>query len=318
MKKRVNLRSVNLNLLPVLSELLHQRNVSEAARRLNLTQSAVSAALKRLREMFDDELLVIRGREMILTERAARLLPDVERFMETAATFLEERPFDPATANDRFHIATADYVTALLMPGLGPAMEREAPGVRVQITGGAPTTAKDLRQGIIDLVIAPEGIAHWLPLNFQLRESGFEHKVCFEEPLVAIERLGPEEPRPYDLDSYLARPHASFFFTSDVHASVEQEALEALGLRQNDRILVPEFTMLPIIVATTNAVSVVPRTVARDFSRWLPLRIFEPPIRLPPMRLVMVWSRARENEEPLAWFRRQVAETFRRRSEECG
>lgn len=85
------LRSVNMNLLPVLVELLRSTNVTRAAGRLNLTQSTVSGSLRQLRDIFDDELLVQRGREMVLTEKARRLLPEVERIMDACQSLAPKR-----------------------------------------------------------------------------------------------------------------------------------------------------------------------------------------------------------------------------------
>jgi len=314
MRKSTNLRNINLNLLPILGEILHRRNVTEAARHLNLTQSAVSASLKRLRLMFDDDLLIPRGRELILTEKAESLLPGLDRLLANAGDFLEETPFDPTTAKTKFRIATADYVTTLLAPHLSPTLRDLAPNVTVQVTAGTAGTAftpKNLRQNLLDLIIGPEDISRWMPINFHDEKSDFAFDICSSDELVGIESTKHHtDARNWDLESYLSHPHVTFHFNEDCHASIERETISSLNLKQNDKILVPEFTLLPMLVCSTGFISVVPKSLGIYYAAHLPLRLFTPPLPFPPLRLVMIWSKARQRDEELTWFRKQVKNCF--------
>lgn len=309
MKISDNLRNVNLNLLPVLRELLQWRSVTLAARSLNLTQSAVSASLKRLRLMFDDELLIPCGRDLVLTEKAEQLRPVLEELLASTRNFLGNPPFDPGIAQNNFVVATADYVTALFGPKLVPALQEVAPGLRVQTTPRSDHIFQHLRQGVLDLVIGPDCMPLWIPLDFNGRDSDLCWEPCFTDELVAIEHAETPE-QDYDLETYLSRPHASFAFTADIHASVEQETLSNLGLRQNDQLQVAEFTLLPLLVTSTKCISVIPYSLASFYAAYLPIRLFTPPVQFPPIKLIMVWSRSRVKDDALAWFREQLKQCF--------
>src|SRR5882672_6931135 len=130
----MNIAGLNLNLLPVLDALLAERSVSRAGTRLGLSQPAVSNALAQLRELLGDPLLVRKGAGMAPTERALALagplraaLLALEQGLEPAATF------DPAKTERDFTIMTNDFVAFAMLPRLLPRLEREAPGVRLQV-----------------------------------------------------------------------------------------------------------------------------------------------------------------------------------------
>jgi LysR family nod box-dependent transcriptional activator len=295
------LRNVNLNILPVMWELLRVRNVSLAAANLNLTQSTVSAALKRLREMFDDEILVQQGRRMVLTERAEALLPLLEACLDHAGALVGGNGFDPASSTVKFRVVTADYVTAIVAPELLRGLQDRAPGVSVQFAPGHIDDFKAFRMSSVDVAIGPDQTLRWLGADE--RRNDFRIEPCFTDPLVAIERnTAPPGAHLHDAAAFLCHPHASFQFTRDFAASVERDTLEALDVAQNDRLLVPEFTLLPMLVASLGVISVVPQALARLFVRVYPIRVFTPPIAYAPLTLNLLWSRARDRDPALSWF----------------
>lgn len=181
------LRSVNMNLLPILAELLRCANVTQAAGRLNLTQSTVSGSLRQLRELFGDDLLVQRGRDMVRTEKALRLLPEVERLMNLAGRLFDTENFDPAIAENSFHIATADYVTAQVIPRLGQQLQSLAPGVTLTLAPTPGSSAKDLLLGSLDLIICPNRRTNWQACGIGEPDSDFGHEVFMRHELVAIQ-----------------------------------------------------------------------------------------------------------------------------------
>jgi LysR family nod box-dependent transcriptional activator len=307
------LRHINLNLIPVLAELLYCKNVTHAANKLHLTQSAVSASLKRLREIFDDELLVMRGREMVLTDKASKLIPVLEHLLNSVESVFNEQSFDPTTSTRRFRIVTADYVSALLISDIGRQLCDTAPGVSLHLSQGTGETAKEIQMGFVDMLIAPEYLNPCELFENTNRESDFRHEIFYRDRLVAIESSAyPPRESPITLDEYLRRPHCSFQLYHETHASVEQATLADLNLVQNDKFIVPYFTLLPKLVTTVkDAIAVIPASLALTYANQLPIRMFRPPIDFPEHNLILVWARSLDRDPAICWLRDTIREAGR-------
>lgn len=307
------LRSVNMNLLPILAELLRCANVTRAAGRLHLTQSTVSGSLKQLRELLDDELLVPRGRTMVLTEKAARLVPEVERLMELAGRLFQPDSFNPEIAENTFRIATADYVSALATIKLGKVLQAEAPRVSLTLLPTPGVSAKEMRSGALDLIICPNRSANWHACGISSSDVDFAHEVFIEDALVGIQWADhPSAGRDLTVEEYFERPHVMYCRT-DGRDTIEQEALYRLGVRQRSQFLVPYFTLLPQMVVDTELIGLIPRSLAIHYAKWLPISVFKPPFDLPSLELVMIWARNREDNPDQRWLRsiiKDVAKQF--------
>jgi LysR family nod box-dependent transcriptional activator len=300
------LRTVNMNLLPVLAELLRCVNVTKAASRLHLTQSTVSGSLRQLRELYGDDLLVQRGRDMVLTEKALHLLPEVERIMEIAGRLFYTADFEPLTAQNSFRIATADYVSALVGSRLGKTMQAQAPQVSLTLKPTPGTSAKELRLGSLDLIICPDRRANLQACGIVENDPEFGYEVFMHDQLVAIQCAAhPSAGHSPSYDEYFDRPHVMYCRTDD-EDTIEQEALSRLGIRQRTQFLMPYYTLLPQMVMHTNLIGLVPRSLAVRYSKLFPLDIFTPPFELPPLDLIMVWARNREAHADMLWLRRIV------------
>ena len=311
MKKHIQVRNVNLNLFPILLKLLKHRNVTQAASELCLSQSAVSGSLKRLREIFDDELLVMQGRDLVLTEKAKILLPQLEQHHACAEALLGGSSFNPQSMKMRFRISTADWVSFLLIPMLSHRLRECAPQVSVQFVQGDRTDAKEMRQGVADLMIGPDRISDWAGLNLFNDDSDYVFEHCYQDHLIGIQSAAHPVPGiEQDQIIYLQHPHVTFNFGVRLHASVERDTLNELGLIQNDQFLVSEFGTLPYLVASTGAVSVIPASLADQMTGILPLRTFQPPLEFSPIKLIMVWPKVRDSDEKLNWFRALVQSCF--------
>lgn len=303
MARHHNLRGVNLNLLPVLDEVLRQRNLTRAAETLNLTQSAVSNSLKLLREHFQDELLVRDGRKLRLTEFAESLLAPIEDAMAAVRQTFAPEAFDPATSRQRFRIATADYVMAIIAPHLAGILSREAPHMAVQMLNARKQSDEDLRAGRIDMVIAPKRM-----ITGPRTQRADYLKEAVVAPLLT-ERLvcighkdDPDLHAGLSPERYLERAHAGFFLDYDIHASLEQFHLGETGATQFDRMLTSSFSTLPMIVANSDCLALLPESMARAAKTSLPIDYVASPIEMPPMELVMVLHRRRERDRGMVWL----------------
>ncbi|MDE2411365.1 MAG: LysR family transcriptional regulator [Sphingomonadales bacterium] len=303
MRRDISLRGINLNLLPVLDEVIRQRNLTRAAETLNLTQSAVSNSLKLLREHFQDELLVRDGRRLRLTEFGESLRAPLEDAMSAVRRAVAPEIFDPATSNQRFRIATADYVMTILAPHLAGILSARAPAMAVQMLNARKQSDEDLRVGRIDMVIAPQRML--VGARAQRRDYLQDVVVSplLSERLVCIGRRGdPDLHHGLTVRRYFERAHAGFFLDFDVPASLEQFHLGETGIHQFDRILTSSFSSLPFIVANSDCLALLPRSMARLARRHLPIDYVDAPIEMPALDLVMVWHRRREHDLGMTWL----------------
>ncbi|MBS0477267.1 MAG: LysR family transcriptional regulator [Proteobacteria bacterium] len=303
MARDINLRGVNLNLLPVLDEVLRQRNLTRAAETLNLTQSAVSNSLKLLREHFSDELLVRDGRKLRLTELGEELRAPLEEAMSAVRRAFTPEPFDPATSRQRFRIATADYVMAILAPHLAGILSKTAPHIAVQMLNARKQSDDDLRSGRIDMVVAPKRMITGPRSQRTDYLEGAVVAPLLSERLVCIgHKDDPDLHAGLTPQRYLDRAHAGFFLDFDIHASLEQFHLGETGTAQFDRILTSSFSTLPLIVANSDCLALLPESMARLAMKHLPITYAPSPIEMPPLELVMVWHRRRERDQGMAWL----------------
>ena len=152
----MDLSTLDLNLLVTLDALLDLRNVTETARRFGITQSAMSHRLARIRELFDDPLLVTAGDELVLTSKAQALQTPLRRALQHLGhAVLAEEEFDPKTAERAFVLAAADLAEVTLLPSLLAHLSRVAPSVVVRMAGRRMVHGDALAQGGVDLAIAP-------------------------------------------------------------------------------------------------------------------------------------------------------------------
>lgn len=297
------LRSLNLNLIPILYELLHCASVSETARRLHLTQSAVSGSLGQLRILFKDELLVRNGRTMVLTEKAHRLTAEVAQIVRLTDQMVSGNSFDPDKAESRFRIATADYIAAMVTNKLSRKLSRLAPLVSVSMLPTPGTSGKELRFGSLDLIVCPTRQANLLACGIDHLDPEFCFEPLMRDQLVGIRaRSTRMDSTAMELSEYLSRPHVMYCRT-DGTPTIEQEALAQHGLVQKTKYFIPYFTLIPEIVHASDLIGVVPRRLAEHHQAWFDIEIFEIPYFIPPMDVAMIWHRNRSDHQDLTWLR---------------
>ncbi|WP_439814370.1 LysR family transcriptional regulator [Zavarzinia sp. CC-PAN008] len=298
------LRGINLNLLPMLSALLRHRNVTRASVELNLTQAAVSNGLRRLRAHFGDALLVREGRRMRLTERAIALQPALEASLTSVRQVIGRGAFDPATTTRRFRIATADYVAAIVGPPLAARLGRAAPSASVQFSVARRESSELLRAGRIDLIVGPRPVLATVVDD----SASFATAPILTEPFVVIVRRDdPAAATGLDEQGYFARAHATFNLDLSLPASLEVLYLRERGLQQVDRVVVSEFVNLPLIVAQSDCIALIPQSLARLYALRFDLAVLPSPIAVPDMVLTMMWHRRVDGDPGHAWLRDQFA-----------
>jgi DNA-binding transcriptional LysR family regulator len=295
-----SLRSINLNLLPVLRELLRQRNVTRAAQQLNLTQSGVSEALGRLRLHFEDELLIRVGRSMVPTPLAVELAPRVEEVLAELEELLQPAAFDPARVKRQFLIATGDTIILALGQELIQRLSEQAPGTSIQFISIQYVTKRDLEEGKIDFLIIPQNVIPQAIFD----EEGLSWMKLYREDWVCVARKdhpalkgGLTQGALNSLPSVACRLDENSY----LHGAIP-------GRPDFDQLRVSQFTLLPMLAAQSDAITMVQRHVAEWFASLLPIDIFEMPIPFPQLDVCAYWAPIYENDRMHAWLRKQMEE----------
>lgn len=298
MHRTRHLRAVNLNLLPVLRELLRKRNVTHAAEALFMSQSAVSEALGRLRHLLQDDILVARGRQFVPTPLAERLGPMLETSLDQIELLLSTPQFDPAQIKGSVKIATVDYVVAILGAELLQRLRARAPDLTVHFIDVTPQSAADLGQGELDFI--------WSPATPLLIDH--ERLPLFDDAAVCIVPAdSPITGTISEADFWSAR-HAAFAPGSVASASLHASVLAHLGKEEFNAVLVQNFLLLSLLVESTNTIAIVPRLLAEQFSLAANVRIVDLPFNFPEIRISAYWSRGRTHDPAHQWFRDLLTE----------
>jgi DNA-binding transcriptional LysR family regulator len=292
----MRLDSFDLNLLVAFDALVAERNVTRAAQRLHLTQSAMSASLKRLREALGDPILVQHGRTMVPTHYAQALAPEVAAAIAGLRRLIQPRPgFDAATSARVFRIAASDYVATVLIAPLLQALEHEAPAVRLEISLPSDATSRRLAAGDFDLLLTPEEFvdpAHPAELLF-----GERHVVvgCGDNPLLA---------RQLTLDAFGAAGHVAVRIDGR-NTYIERE-LDRLAVVRRVEVHAPSFVQAPFLLPGTKRIALMHERLAHRMAPLLGLKVVEPPFELPVMHEMMQFHTARGSDEGLIWLRQRL------------
>ncbi|MBX3160126.1 MAG: LysR family transcriptional regulator [Deltaproteobacteria bacterium] len=295
----MRLAGIDLNLLTSLDAILDERNVTRAARRLGVTQPAASHALRKLRDLLGDELLVRTPTGMRPTPRALELQPAVRAALAAAEAVLQAAPaFDPARAERTFSIAIADQAAFMLLPRLVQRLVREAPGVRVDVRPVPQERLLEALAGDLDLVI---GV-------FRDAPAGVRDTVLWREGFRCVLRRGSAAARgPFTLERYLSLPHV-FIAPRGIPGSPLDDALARAGHRRRILIQIPHFLVAPQLVATSDLVWTAPEILARAFAEQLPLTLRDPPIPVPGFSNVLRTHVRLDRDPGIAWLRATLRE----------
>lgn len=302
---RIELANFNLNLLLALDGLLATRSVTEAARRVRVTPSAMSHALAELRDLLGDPLLVRSGRGMSLTPRAEGLVGPVHRLLVDTERLLDGGPaFDPSRAERCFVIAAPDFLATMLLPPLLQAAAREAPGVSIEIVPSSRRgNAWLLESGDLDLALG--AIVEDAPGIRRI-------DLCTEGFLCAARKDHPRLDGELDLDAYVETPHLLITLGDDRGPTWIDQALEKLGRRRRVAARVRYFMAAPLVVASSDLIMTGPSMLIRYFAELVPLQVLKPPIELPTYPEEAYWHERFDEDPAHAWLRGLLKKTARK------
>ena len=300
----MNFRSFDLNLLRVLDALLREGSTVGAARRLSLSQSAVSAALNRLRDAIGNELLVRRGNRLEPTDFARALADPLGQTLAELETMLEPGDFDPTTSQTTLRLSGPDYYSDMILPLLAQLVEREAPGIMLQMFDLVPEDHfGTLDRYEVDLILMPGGPLPDWAMSRVIFHSAFALLARRDHP--AIE-WADDRPR-LSLDAFCAVGHVLYSPSGEVR-SFTDEALERLGRHRRVAMTLPKFSAIAHTVSLTDMIGTVPHTLAERLAPTYGLVVMPSPVAIGPHPMLMVWSR-RSHENPAhRWLRDRITE----------
>lgn len=266
--RRMNLASLDLNLLVALDALLMEANVGRAAMRIGLSQPAASHALRRLREVLGDPLLVRTGARMELTPRAQALRAPLAQALDQVRGLFMPDDFDAARSERRFRLMMPDLAVELLMPPLMKKLDSLAPHVRIDVVpwrGPAIFTAEFART--IDMVISI-GDAF----------KGFHRQLLYmDSDALAVRKGHPAGTRLKNKDTFFRARHVAVTIRGQNEDLIDTW-LRAKGLERRIALVVPSYIEALHVAARTDLVAFVPRRLIAALARQLSLATVAPPI----------------------------------------
>lgn len=291
-------KGLDLNLLIALEVLLTERNVTRAAARLNLTQSATSSALARLREQLDDDLLVPAGRRFSLSPYAADILPRLRELLARIDfDILEKSGNDPSAARRRIRIMASDYVSLVM---LGPCLAKlsaHAPGLVFDIVRITDTPYAAIESYSVDLLIAPDVF-----ISNRHPSQEFFHDDYVGMSCIANQAAGSQ----MTLQQFLEAPHVTVRFQHNGNPTHDDRFFQRQGLYKTPAVSVPSHALIPYFLMGTGHIAVVQRKQAVDFCKTFPLKLFETPTKIPAIVEMFQWHHANDNDRVLRFVRDEL------------
>jgi DNA-binding transcriptional LysR family regulator len=303
----VRLHEIDLNLLVAFDALLRECHVTRAAHRLRISQSSMSLALAKLRVLFHDPLLVKAAGGLQPTIKARNLQPQVEEVLRHIDRLVhDQNAFDPAEANETVTMIVIDYIDFVVMPDLMSRLQREASNLALRIVGPNPRRlAEIMANGEIDMALT----------YFPAPPDSVRTRPLFTDRLVGIARNGhPMLEHGISVDSFCAQAHVAIEPAegASMYNELVDDALRDLGLARRIALSKTTFLGVPFLVAQTDLVATLPERVAQRFATMAPITLFEPPLKLARLDIVMMWHDRTHNNPLHQWLREVIVDVCAR------
>lgn len=298
--------AIDTYLLRVLHTLLIERSVTRTAVKLNQSQPAISAALRRLREVTGDPLLVRGKSGMVPTDHGLWLVEPVRNALQEIDRICHHQPvFDPATSTRRFRIASPDYVNTLFVPMIVERFRSQAPQAVLEFHSFGPgyDHKHALESGQLDLIIG-----NWAEPPEQMRLSNLmtDEIVCLLSASHPYAQHGT-----LTLEQYLKAPHV----VPSPYAVGQRGAIDTFlaqeRLTRNVAVMLPYFNLVPYALFDSDLIFTTTRLFAQHFAKQLPLVVMPAPLAFPPMPFYLLWHERVHHAEEVRWLRGLIADVVR-------
>ncbi len=306
----MNISRIDLNLLVYLDILLREKNVTKAAVQLGITQPAMSNSLRRLRQLFDDPLLIRTSQGMTPTERAVELQPLVRNIIASVEQAVQpSAEFDLASSDRVFRIMASDYAESTLIPGLLGEIRHIAPNICLDILTPSDVTFQDVEKGKIDMAI---NRFDYLPQSFHQVNVWRDNFTCLmsnDNPIL----------EDFNLDSYLDAHHIWVSKTGmgigvGMNPNDTQrlgwvdEALGDIERKRHIRVFTRHYQVAALLAEQPDLIATMPRQAALLHIKNERLTVKPPPFPIVPIELKMAWSPLLHHNPGHTWMRRLIVE----------
>ena len=292
-----NLRRLDLNLLVTLDVLLSEHNVTRAAQRLNFSQPSVSVHLARVRDIFNDPLLLPGPRGMRPTARADELREPLRQALEALERAVSPAsPFNPAEASHTWRIAASDYTESTILLPIMSGLRAAAPGTRLAVLQNSPPRlARQAELGEIDLIFH----------TTEDSPAGLHSRALFRENYVLVGRAGhPALQQTPSLSAFCRLEQVIVSPDGGGFAGVTDIALAQAGLERRVVLSVSHFLFMKAVVAASDLVAMLPARLVRDASG---LRVVKAPVEVPGFEVSMLWHERSHRDPAHQWLREFIA-----------
>ncbi len=299
MNRAAKLSSLDLNLLAVFDAIFKDRNITTAARRLKLSQPAMSSALARLRKAFGDPLFIRTNTGMQPTPHAELLAIPIQRACELVADAMGIDPaFDPSTSTRTYRLFMTDIGEAVFLPKMLQALAQRAPGMKIEVVP-IPEVGEHalMAAGDVDLAIG----------FFPDLQAGFLQQRLYSDQFVCLMRADhPRAGAALGIEQFANLPHVAISTAGTGHGATIARAVAKYGLKVS--LTLPHFMALPLLISQTDYVVIIPRRLALALAAYGALVIVEPPMTLPSFQIKQFWHERYHRDPANKWIRALVSE----------
>jgi DNA-binding transcriptional LysR family regulator len=298
----MHFHQLDLNLLVALHALLDEKNITQAGKRVHLTQSAMSGALARLRQYFGDDLLVQVGRKMVPTPLGESLIEPVREILIKIRSTVETRPgFDPATSTRRFSLMMSDFCATVLMLDATQRAEKLAPHITFEIvSNNVEEPAGFLDRADIDVLVMLD----------HLLSASHPREVLFKDDYVCIAWTGNHAlGDTLTLEQYLDVGHVTCQFNRGRTPMSDEWFLQHHGHSRRMEVITTTFNAVPLHVVNTRRIATLHRRLASYYAKLLPIRLLPAPVEFPPVVEAVQWHQLFDADPGIAWLRQLLRDS---------
>ncbi len=298
----MNIRDIDLNLLILFDAIYTDKNISRAANRLNMSQSALSNGLARMRNLLNDPLFVRTGNGMIPTEKAANFAAPIQQALQLIqAGFQQREEFDYQNENRTFHLAMDDYSEMIVLPPLMALLQTTAPKVKLRIVRTVKENMRSLFiSGQLDL-----GVDFIIPDPKLLY-----YEEILQDSFVSImsnrhKELGQKQR--ISLKAFLSFPHVTQIPRVKSGLLWIDEELAKQGMERTIALQVPNLMSIPPIIANSDIyIHTPPARLAMLYQNSHDIRLFKTPIPAPTIKLYQFWHAVKSRDQGVVWLRQLI------------
>jgi len=298
------MKSQELHLLYVFDAIMTERSVTRAAESLAMTQPAVSNAISRMRQVWDDPLFVRKGRKIEPTSYAFSLWDRIRGPIYDLSTAVRSTKFDPAQARRTFRIAVTDLTVEMIWRQLAEKLERVAPGVDLHAVPYTPEgTYSDLREANVDLAIGPISHHDNSLRSIWLFQGGYQVAMRADHPLAG---------KPLSMENFIDARHLLVTMSGEAHGLVDSY-LDLKGLNRRIAVTVNEFVGVPSLLCHTDLICAVPEVILRSEDFTENLWVTPLPFNLDPSSLYLFWHTRHDRDPGIVWLRELIENSLKER-----